>query len=298
MIQKPAGIKGKRRQERIDPKEINVDFVVNFPLTTFQKKAIELVYFMRAVKTSQIIDILGYSERYARRELLTLHLNRFLHRKFPAKKRNQKGTNEGYFLLDDAGAIFISGYYELPMKEVKWNKRDNLIKPDKLQHTFKICDVRASIEKDARKKGHKIINCVSDRHLYFPFKYEENNFVLRPDMYFDYITDKKQYSYFVEVDLGTMAMTANSFKTNSFDNKVYYYESFKLSEAYKEYLDVFPRILVITVTTERAEKLAQAVRKKQKTKIEFLFTSFTLWNEYPTGPIFLKTNGEHTSIFE
>ncbi|WP_081627976.1 replication-relaxation family protein [Caldisalinibacter kiritimatiensis] len=217
---------------------------------------------------------------------------------FLPKKKNQKGTNEGYYLLDDAGAIFISGYYELPMKDVKWNKRDNLIKPEKLQHTFKICDVRSSLEKDARKKGHKIINCVSDRHLYFPFKHEENSFVLRPDMYFNYITERKQYTYFVEIDLGTMAMTENSFKTNSFDNKVYYYENFKLSEAYKEYLEAFPRILVITTTTNRAEKLAQAVKEKQKTKVEFLFTSFALWKEYPTGPIFLKTNGEYTSMFE
>ncbi|EOC99627.1 hypothetical protein [Caldisalinibacter kiritimatiensis] len=89
-MKKPAGIKGKRRQERIDQKEVNVDFVVNFPLTTFQQKAIELVYFMRAVKTSQIIDILGYSERYVRKQLLTLHLNRFLHRKFPSKEKKSK----------------------------------------------------------------------------------------------------------------------------------------------------------------------------------------------------------------
>lgn len=303
-IQKPMGIKGKRKQERIDPSKVNVEFVVNFPLSKFQKMAIELVYNMRALKTGQIVDILGYNKRYALRELLILDINRFLFRKFPSRQQEERGSKEGYYLLDEAGAIFVSGYLELPMKEVNWSKRDNLVSYEKLSHTFKICDVRAALEKDVRKKekkekkGHKIVNCVSDRHLYFPFKYEDNSFILRPDMFFNYISDKKQYNYFVEVDLGTMAMTANSPKTKSFDNKVYYYESFKLSEEYRKWLNVFPRILVITTTTDRAEKLMEAVKNKQKTKTEFLFTSLSLWNEYPTGPIFLKTDGSHTTMFD
>lgn len=298
MTKESAGKRGLRNQERVDTKDINDDFVVDFSLSTFQKKAIEVIYNMRAVTMGQLVDITGYSYTYATRQMLQLHINRFVERIFPPKERYQKGTNEGYFLLDTAGAIYISGIYEIPMKEVRWIRRDNLIKYEKLTHTLQISRSRARLEVEARKKDHKIINCVSDRHLYLKFKFEDRDFILRPDMYFQYVDDKKSYNYFVEIDLGTMAITGPSPKTMAFENKVEYYEAYKLSRAYKERYNGFPRVLVVTTTTDRAEKLMRAVQARQKTDVEFLFTSLALWQENPTLGIFLKTNGKFTSMFE
>lgn len=301
-MQRSAKVKGLRNQERIDIKEINDDFVVDFPLSACQKAAIEIIYNMRAVTMSQLVEITGYNYKYLTREMLKLHLNRFIERCYPPKERNQKGTNESYFLLDQAGAIYISGIYEIQMKEVRWIRRDNLIKPEKLNHTFQISGIRARLEVEARKNEHSIINCVSDRHLFLNFKYEDREFTLRPDMYFKYLAGKKQYNYFVECDLGTMAITGPSPKTMAFEKKVDYYEAYKLSQAYKEVYNVFPRVLVITTTTDRAVKLMQAVKERQKERpradVDFLFTSLTLWNDNPTNEIFVTTDNRYTNMFE
>lgn len=296
-IQDSAGIKGKRNQERIENEIINEDFVINFPLTTFQRTAMEVIYAMRAVTTSQLVEITGYSLVHVRKQMLMLHLNRFVYRQFPTKDLTQPGSKEAYYLLDEAGAIYISGAYGINMKELKWNKRDNLVKYDTLNHTFRVSETRAKIETEARLKGHRIINCWSDRHLYFKFNFEQNQYYIRPDLYFIYEDEEHQYNYFVEVDMGTENVRAFSKKTISFDAKVPVYENFKLSGEYKKYIEVFPRILVLTTTANRAKLLCQAVREKQKTKAEFLFSTFALWDENSTGPIFMKTDGSHSNMF-
>lgn len=297
-IKQPTGIRGKRNQERIDIEQINDNFVVEFKLSVFQRKAIEIIYAMRAVKMSQLVDITGYSYKYITKQMLLLHINRFVERTFIPTKKDQKGTNESYFLLDEAGAIYIAGTYEIPMKEVRWIRRDNLIKYEKLNHTLQISDIRASIELEARKKDMIVTNCVSDRHLYLDYKFEDRNYVLRPDMYFRVVNNIEKYHYFVEVDLGTVAITGHSPKTTAFEDKVEYYEAYKLSGAYKDYYNAFPRVLVITTTTDRAKKLMEAVRNRQKTQVEFLFTTLALWKEHTLGPIFIKTDETHTTIFE
>lgn len=283
-------VRGKRRIERVDPKEINDDFVVDFPLTTAQIISIEVIYNMRTVKMSQLQDITGYNYKYLTAQMADLHRNRFVERKFPTKDKDLKGSNEAYFMLDTAGSIYVSGYYEIPMKEVLWSRRDNLIKYEKLNHAFHISGIRAEIEKKARESEDKILNCVCDKHLYLDFKLDEKKLILRPDIYFKYLdTDmQKQFHYFVEVDLGTMAMSGHSSKTYSFDNKVQYYDAYKTSGEYRNRFNVFPRVLVITSTTDRAMKLLAACRTKQRAGVEFLFTSLLLWNENCTGPIFAK----------
>lgn len=297
-IQESAGIRGKRNQERIATESINEDFVIDFPLTTFQKLAMEVIYQMRTVTTKQLAEITGYSIPHVREYMLKLHLNRFVYRMFPPKDLTQPGSKEAYYLLDEAGSIYIAGAYSMGMKELKWQKRDNLVKYDTLNHTFRVSETRAKLEIEARNKGHKIMSCWSDRHLYFRFNFEQNQYYIRPDLYFIYEDDKHQYSYFVEVDMGTENVRAFSKKTASFDAKIPVYESFKLSGEYKKAFEVFPRILVLTTTAARAKQLCEAVKDKQKTKVEFLFSTFAFWDENSTGPIFLKTDGTYSSMFD
>ena len=303
-IQKSAGIKGKKNQQRIEIERINEDFVVDFPLSPFQKQAIEIIYSMRAVKTSQLVDITGYNYKYVTGQMLELHLNRFIYREFPPRDRKKKGTDEAYYLLDDAGAIYVSGAYEIQMKDVRWRKRDNLVKSDKLEHTFRVADVRAMIEKEAREQGHKVLKCIGDRHLEISFTFENERYEFRPDMYLKYSDGKYEYDFLFEVDLGTMNYTGISPKTQAFDRKVPVYEYYKLSEEYKRTFDSYPKILVITTTTDRAKKLREAVREKQKARpevrVEFLFTSMSLWKEMCTGSIFIDTSDDakYKSIFD
>lgn len=301
MIKSSIGIKGKRKQERLDAGSVDEEFVVNFPLSLFQRKAIETIYQMRVATTSQIQKITGYSYDYICNQLLKLHLNRFLIRKFPNKNIGQPGSCEGYFMLDTAGAIYISGIMDVPVKDVKWSIRDNLIAYEKLNHALKITELRSALEKEIREKKTedlKFLECWSDRHLAIKFSYEEKPYYLRPDIFISIEKAGAQYSFLAEVDRGTMAMSRFSSKTNAFEDKVPVYEYLKLSEAFKDISDIFPKILVFTTTADRAQKLMNVVRKKQKTKAEFLFTSFDFFEENPLGKIFIKTDGSVTNLIE
>lgn len=298
-IQQSVGIKGKRNQPRIEPSEIDDDFVESFPLSYFQKMALNIIYFMRAVTLNQLAEISGHSHEYVRKEMLKLHLNGFVLRKFPPRRDlTMKGSEKSFFLLDRAGAIYISGCFDIPIKEVKWEIRDNLIDFEKLKHTLQISQVRARLEVEARSKAHKIVNCMCDRHLYFNFNFDERSFYIRPDLYFVYNDGKSEYSYFCEIDRGTVAVTGLSPKTNTFTNKVPVYEALRVSREYKKYFDVFPRILVFTTTTNRAKNMMEAVRNVQKvngqSKAEFLFTTFDLWEDNPLGKIFKKSDKDET----
>ncbi len=299
-IKKSCGIKGKRTQERIDSSEIDEAFVVKFPFTDLQRKIIEVVYYMRAIKTSQLMDIIGTSSyAYMCKQLLKLYLNGFIDRRFPKTEDNQKGSNEAFYMLDEAGAIYISGALDIPLKDVKWKLRDNLIKPEKLEHTFAICSVRAMLEKEARLLKHKVIHCLGDRHIHTSFEYEGERYEFRPDMYIKYSDGKYRYEFLFEIDMGTMSIVGNSVKTNSVDRKVPYYEYFKLSEIYKHFYEVFPRVIVITTSTDRAARLAKAIKAKQKTKVEFLFTTFDLWRENSVlKPIFIDVDGNFKSLLQ
>lgn len=297
-IKKSCGIKGKRTQERIDPKLVNEEFVVRFPFNDMQRKIIEVVYYMRAVKTSQIKDILGASSyAYLCKQLLKLYLNGFIDRRFPRTEENQRGSNEAYYMLDEGGAIYISGALDIPLKSVKWKLRDNLIKTEKLEHTFAISEVRAILEKEARLLNHKVLHCVGDKHLHTTFTYEGQRYEFRPDMYVKYSDGKYRYEFLFEIDMGTMSVVGNSPKTNSVDRKVIFYEYYKLSELYKHTYEVFPRVIVITTSTDRARRLANATKEKQKTKVEFLFTTFDLWRENSIQkPIFIDVDGNFKSL--
>lgn len=296
-IVKSAGIRGKRNQDRIDPKEINDEFVVNFPLSPFQKKALSIIYHMRAVTTSQLLRMTGNNYDYAVEKMLQLHLNGFVLRKFPRREIGQGGSNEAYYLLDKAGAIFIAGSQGVGLKDVKWELRDNLIDFDKLTHTLQISEVRAILEQESKKNNHIIESCLSDRHLFMNFSYEEKSYYLRPDMFLIYNDKFNLHTYLCEIDMGTMAVNGFSHKTSSFVDKIPAYEALRLSGQYKKYFDVYPRILVFTTTKNRALQMAEAVNERLQTKAEFLFTTFDFFKDNALGKIFKKANGEVTSIF-
>lgn len=297
-IMKSAGIRGKRNQDRIDSKEINDEFVVNFPLSPFQKRALSIIYDMRAVTTSQLVRITGNNYDYAVEKMLQLHLNGFVLRKFPRREIGQGGSNEAYYLLDRAGAIFIAGSQGIGLKDVKWELRDNLIDFEKLTHTLQISEIRAILEQEAKKNNHIIENCLSDRHLYISFTYEDKNYYLRPDMFLVYNDKFNLHIYLCEIDMGTMAIKGFSRKTSSFIDKIPTYEALRLSGEYKKYFEVYPRILVFTTTKNRALQMADAVNERQQTKAEFLFTTFDFFKDNSLGRVFKKANGEVTSMFD
>ncbi len=281
--------KGSRKVDRIEPDELTDRFIKEFEYTPMQKKSIEIVYKMRAARLNQISRILGYEIFYTRKQLRELYINRFLDRVFAWEEKviekNNKGTAEGIYFLDEAGKIAVSGFLDIELKDVKWKPIENLIKYDKLKHTLDCSEVLTRIYEECRNANLSVIDFLCEKFLWVKFSYQNIQYEFCPDMYVKIMKDKFAYSFFIENDNATMDV-------KSFLNKIPKYDNYKISGQYETDYEVFPRVLVITTSKERALTLAREVGKRQKSKIEFLFTWHDIFYEKP----FSDKTFIHTSV--
>ena len=284
------GERGKRKIDRLDPQLISDRFIKDFEYLPIHRKVIELVYKMRAIRTSQITRITGYNANYVRRELHNLYYNRFLDRTYPYEQKvienDNKGSVQGIYFIDEAGRIALSGFLNMDLREIKWRPVENLIKYDYLKHALECSEILAKVHEECRRAGYTVLDYACEKHLWKKFSYQGTQYEFCPDMYMRIMKDKYAYSFFVENDEATMDV-------RSFLAKVPKYDNFKLSGGYEEEYDIYPRVLVITTSRERALTLAREVGKKQKSKVEFLFTWHDAFYELPFGSkTFIHTSVE------
>jgi hypothetical protein len=283
------GIKGKRNIARIDPENLTERFIKEYPYSPFQKKVIITVYKMRAVRLNQIARIMNYHPNYIRRELKDLYENRFVDRNFmweeKVQEKKNQGSAEGIYFLDEAGKVAVSGFLDKDLKDIKWKLMENLVNYDKLKHTLECSEVLAKIYEECRNANLSVIDFLCEKFLWVKFSYQNTQYEFCPDMYVKIMKDKFAYSFFVENDNATMDV-------KSFLSKVPKYDNYKISGQYETDYDVFPRVLVITTSKERALTLAKEVGKKQKSKVEWLFTWHDIFYEKP----FSDKTFIHTSV--
>lgn len=300
-----------RDLEKTKDEFINSKYIADAKLKNIEKKIIDLIYRMRMMNTIDIQVALGYkSYSDVAKHLRRLYMLRFLERKqrpleVRLTEKGQNRSNEMYYMLDLAGALFIYEYYDFyKQSEVKWEKREISTKYEFELHALKVSEVYARFENAIQeriekfkipKNQERIVDAVCDKHLYLKFTDTKAHY-FAPDMFVKYMTDNKLYGYFFEVDRGTVAMQSISKKTSSFDKKVAFYEGFR--ENQKEYLGFskMPKVIVITTSRSRAEQLKTAVVEKQrelgKNGVEFLFTVDILWEKNPFGKIFINNKDE------
>lgn len=285
--------------ERLPDSDITEEYVLKFPVNEMQTKILDLVYRFRMIDTKDINLALGYKS-YPRltENLKELHRGRFLdRRRRPAELRREAGgggdENQIFHMLDLAGCYFIKSYYAMDkLSDVKWSLENNRVKFDYALHSIKISWAYAKIAAAAREVGANIFEAWCDRHMRLRFT-TTKEYTFYPDMFFKLIKEKRTYGFFVEIDMGTMAIQSLE-NTSAFDQKVFYYEEFRNSGKSYLGLNTMPKCLVITTTTQRAESLAKSVKLKQdelgKSGVTFLFTTFASWNKNPLGKIFIKSD--------
>lgn len=281
-------MKGKRNIQRVDSDMICDQYVKEFDYTPFQQRAIETVYKLRSVRFNQITRILGYSNNYARANLRELYYCRFLDRRFPYEEKSEngdKGSVQGIYMLDEAGKIFMAGYSDVELKDVNWIPRDNLIEYRKMKHTLQCAEIAATVFEECRHAKYQVMDYRGERFLWTAFKYQNAHYEFSPDLYIKVLKDKSTYRFLFENDEATMDI-------RSFLAKVPKYDNYKLSGQYIYTYDAFPRVLVITTSKERAITLAEEVGKRQKSKVDFLFTWHDAFFERPFG----STTFIHTSV--
>lgn len=288
----------KKIQSRVDPKNIDERFILDFKLTSFHQEVLKLIYEMRVLSTNHIAAIKGLTAEYVRKQLAVLYKNGFVYRRYEQQGIGE-GRKETYWMLERGGALFIAGSYGISIKRLNWDIRSNLINFEKLTHSLKISEIRAIIEAAARSKGHKIESCFCDRHLNYEFKSNDIKYTLKPDLYFIYNDGKKRYQYFFEIDMGTMTINGPQSRSSVFTSKIPRYEQFRQGSEWKNYFDVYPRVIFLTNTKSRALFMAQSVKEVQETNLEFLVSTFEYFEENPLGEIYKRVLDDSvTNIFE
>lgn len=271
-------MKGQRKVDRVDEKQINIQYINSTITLEIQKKIIETTYLLRFVRSDQIAKVTGYDLIYIRKILNFLYKHRFIDRIFPYEEvlyeKKRQGSAKGVYMLDEAGKILVSGMYDIPLSEVKWRPEENLIKYEKRKHTLECSEIIARIHEECRNAGYKVIEFSGEKHLWMQYSYQDSTYEFEPDVYFKIQTDKHKCSFFVENDEATMSIP-------SFLAKIPKYENYRLSGQYVSRYEVFPRVLVLTPTKQRALSLATEVSKRQKTKVDFLFTWHDAFYEKP-----------------
>lgn len=285
-------------KERIDPKEINERYILEFKFTTCQKEAIKLIYEMRILSTSQIASILKLSKKYISSQLIGLYNGGFLYRKYVSRSF-EESKGEAFWMIDRGGALFIAGAYGVSLKKLNWDIRDNLIGFEKLEHSRKISEVRTILEEIANKNNSSIDEAYCDRHLHYEFEIEGKKMGLSPDLYLTYNDGKRIYQYFFEIDMGTMTINGPKTRSSVLISKIPRYEGFLQSKLWKENFEVYPRIIFLTNTKNRALNMVNSIRDSRQSDLDFLVSTFEAFELDPLGKIYKKTsNGEVTNIFE
>lgn len=284
--------KGQRIRDRIDASQIDDNFVVDFYLSEVDIMAIQLVYDMKAITANDIALTSGNTIKHIRDRLLKLYENRFLDRKFPVSEMG-KGSKQGIYFLDEAGRIFVSGYNNVELKDVKWKKRENLLHGAQMDHTLGIAHTRAVLSSHARKGKDKIIEFKGDRDTRVNFKYNAQPYEFAPDGFFTYQKGIDLYDCFIEYDRATMTVEA-------FVKKVEKYEAYYKSKEFLKMYEVYPVILVIAPSMIRASNMCQKVRLEQKERdIQFYFTSIDEFEKDPFGKIWIiDGTADKVSIIE
>lgn len=279
-------MRGKRKIERVDERAVSGKFVNSAIKNGTQRLIVEIVYLLRCADTTQLARITGNHAQYVRKQLNYLYVNRFLDREFPYEEvlyeKNRRGSAKGVYMLDEAGKILLSGMLRT---EIKWRPEENQLKYDRRRHTLECSEIIARIHEECRNAGYVVLEFLSEKHLWTPYEYQETQYEFEPDIYFKIQTDRYKYSFFVENDEATMSL-------QSFMAKIPKYENYKLSGKYVERYEIYPRVLVLTPTKQRALALATEVSKRQKTKVDFLFTWHDAFYEKP----FSKNTFLHASM--
>ncbi|MFT8349208.1 replication-relaxation family protein [Clostridium saccharoperbutylacetonicum] len=288
----------KRDERIIKPEDVTERFIMEYKFTICQREAIKLIYQMRIMSTTNIAKVFDKNEEFVRNELVKLYRNGFLHRILS----NDNGSvgYSAYWMLDRGGALYIAGAYQVSLKKINWDVRSNLIAYEKLSHAIKISDVMTQLTIAAREKGHSVEDAYCDRHLYYKFTTADNKkSAIYPDLAINYNDGTKLYQFFFEIDRGTMAIMGPKNKNSVVINKVPRYEEFCLSQEWKNYFEVFPRIVFLTNTKSRAKKMLEAIQSTRESKLEFLVSTFEAFEMGTLEEIFLSTNKEKAiNLFE
>lgn len=218
------------------------------------KKVIKFIYFHRFVSTSQIADIFF---KYTEKGTIM---------KYPknvARRRLQKYREEGLIksfytsntdmihTIDEKGVMLVASILGTTFNKLYFNPKEDLLSIGLANHSLLLNDIYITLMNAADKKGGKILEYKVEVLNRTTFTYKNRKYTFQPDAYMLYQPDirkKLAYPYFIELDLETES-------PKKYKEKVINYENYYDSRDYQSQYNTFPKIITITNTKARADRL-------------------------------------------
>jgi hypothetical protein len=209
----PPASRQKRFERRPDPPPLEVDGNLRF---------LQLFHWLlqlRFLTTEQITRLLYRpgSRKYAERQLRALYDNGYLDR-FPAPVARKWGATRAQFgavraihCLDEAGARYLAGQWEVARAQIDWRPRDNR-RPGNLAHTLALNDFLIMAHRAALKQGWTFELLQSERAIHKADGHDRatdpatgERVTIRPDSVCRLVfTPTRRGIYFSpEIDMGT-----------------------------------------------------------------------------------------------
>lgn len=177
-----------------------------------------------------------------------------------------QGSSPGHIVLDHLGARVVAGLLNMDVKDLKWRYDMNEARLPYLEHLVKINQVYIYLLRKARSTGAEVLGFRTENHVRKDFTYQGKRTTFNPDAYGQYWKGNEGIHFFLELDNGTMT-------PKTFEKKHGRYAAYYASGEYLKEYETFPLILTVTTTEERANQLRKVILARDKTDLQWLFTT-------------------------
>ncbi len=263
-------------------------------ITKRDRQIIQAVWQYRLLRRDQIQTLYFPSRNTANRRLNHLYQHGFLQR-ILSPVRMGEGSPQAMYALDRQGVEFIALAQGIPKAEVRWNKKEAQASLLFLQHTLHLNDVRIAMTQAAQQHGHQIIRWLDEREIKkmrervpVPGK-RRRNLPVTPDAFFEHKIGEKRNGFFLEMDMGTMAL-------RRFKDKVRAYLIYKRDGHYEKRFGMHSlRVLTVTTSMRRLRNLKKATEQIDGRSLFWFTTTEKLAGDWLWEPIWFVAGKENTA---
>jgi hypothetical protein len=214
------------------------------------RRHLQALYFTDYPERQSGLPVATSSPRPAQRRLRRLYQARLVLRRSLALPDGRRDP-EPYYCLSPDGAQLVALRHNLAAREARQRAADLLANPLFVRHALAGADLHCSLTRAARNQpGHA---CPpqwwrGEQSASQQFTDRGQPVLLRPDGYTRYQAGENIHHLLVEIDLGTMSLPR-------LRDKLDRYRAYSRSVAWQSRYPVFPKLLLLTTSTQRIVSL-------------------------------------------
>ncbi|MBO8161349.1 MAG: replication-relaxation family protein [Thermosipho sp. (in: Bacteria)] len=244
-------------------------------LTNRDKEVLKAIYFHRFITTKQLTELFfryhfneegkrvginKYPNVIARRRIKKYRENKLIKSFYPAYNQDMIHS------IDEKGLMIVAGLLGTTFNKLYFNKREDILSYGLAQHAIKLNDLYIKLLRESERLGGEIIKFQVERLNLTIFEYKDKKYRFQPDAFMIYKPNKnvnKVRMYYIELDNDTES-------PKRYAQKVEEYESYYNTKEFQRIYKTFPKIITVTTTPGRIERLKRAA----KTKLDWDYVLF------------------------